>query len=296
MAKYQEKITLKFDGQNHQVDLTVFTSVLMNYMTIVNTVAEEQGSDVDLLIDATEQGSLDAIIAITTAGLGILDAIKDNSTLIDTVVGVVTCTTGVFALKKKLKGAKRIDRIETKGDNNVVIIAGNITVETTKDVANVYENRPDATRKVDEIFRALSENPEITGFEFRKDNEIIFRAEASEFSEISSSPNYEGEEVRHIDKTVTLKVVKPFLGISRTRKWEFVLNNCRISAPVIDDAFLKRIEEKEISFTAGTTLKAKMDVEQFWDYDCSAWLNRSYVVKEVLEVCEGKPLIPEKLF
>ena len=93
--EYQEKITLKFDGQRHQVDLTVYTSVLMNYMSIVSTVAKEQNADIKLLVDATEEGSLDAIIAVTTASSGIFDLLKDNSALVQTVTSVIACTTGI---------------------------------------------------------------------------------------------------------------------------------------------------------------------------------------------------------
>lgn len=296
MQEFQEKITLKFDGQNHQVDLAVYTSVLMNYMTIVNTVAEEQGSKVRLLIDATEEGSLDAIIAIATESFGIFNLLKDNAPLIEAITSIVACTTGIFALKKQLKDTKKIEKVEARGDNSVIVVADNITFETSKDVAHIYEHRPDATRKVDEIFKTLSENPEITGIEFRKDEKPIFRAESSDFSDISRSPNFEGEEVRHVSKNADLQVVKPFLGNSKTRKWEFVLDNSRISAPIVDEEFLKKIDKGEVSFKAGTCLNAKIDIEQYWNHECKAWLNRSYTITKVFGIKENLTCEPVALF
>ncbi|MEG0072757.1 MAG: hypothetical protein RR692_06185, partial [Raoultibacter sp.] len=60
----ETKVTIKFDGQSHQVDINTFTKVLLNYATVIQAAADEAGIDdpVSVCITATEPGSLDAVI------------------------------------------------------------------------------------------------------------------------------------------------------------------------------------------------------------------------------------------
>lgn len=274
-----ETITVKFDGQDHQVDLDTFTSVLLNYSTVVRAAADELGvnGDTRVAICAIESGSLDVVVSILTDGLGgLIDFITNNK---EPLVAVLALTAGLYELKQKLAGKGKVERIDTDGDGNQVIVTEKGNVYAPKQVVNVYVNHPEATIAIDRSFSQLDEHPEISAFQLSKGDEIMFRAEHEEFPDIASSSNYVHETVRHQTVMANLNVMKPFLGASKTRKWEFYYEGNKISASIDDDDFIESMSA--YSFTVGTTMRAELDIEQELLEEYNIWANRSYRVVRV---------------
>ena len=278
-----ETIKVKFDGQDHQVDLDTFTQVLLNYSTVVQAAAKEVGAvgDVQVAIKAIESGSLDVLVSIISAGLGgLLDFVTDNK---DTIVAVTVVTAGLYEFKQKLAGKGKIVKTRQEGEENVVATTETGDVLVDKRVYNVYVNHPEATTAIDSSFSKLEEHPEIEAFELSSSDGVSFRAEHDEFSAISASANFEHENIQHkiIDNAV-LHVTKPFLGVSKTRKWEFYYEGRKISAAIVDDDFMEHIGE--YSFSVGTKMYATLDVEQEYLEQYRTFADKTYRVVKVASI------------
>lgn len=119
-----------------------------------------------------------------------------------------------------------------------------------------------------------------------------FSASRDEFNEIAVSPSYEGEDVVHDEVEASLSVVKPYLGSSTTRKWEFLYQGIKVSANITDAAFMSRISE--VSFKVGMVMSVRMDITRKFDPTLHAYVNKSYSITEVRDISE--PQEPPKLF
>lgn len=277
-----ETITVKFDGQDHQVDLDTFTSVLINYSTVVRAAADEMGvnGDTKVAICAIESGSLDVVVSILAEGLGgLIDFITNNK---EPLLAVLAVSAGLYELKQKLAGKGKVKGVDVGGDGNCVIQTEGGDVYAPQHVVNVYVNHPEATIAIDRSFSKLEEHPEISAFQLAKGDDVMFRAEQGEFPDIATSANFVNETVRHETVEAKLNVMKPFLGASKTRKWEFYFNGNKISASIEDDDFIENMNRH--SFTVGTTMHAQLDIEQELLEEYGIWANRSYRVVKVLSV------------
>lgn len=278
-----EAITVKFDGQDHQVDLDTFTQVLLNYSTVVQAAANEVGAvgDIRVAVRAIESGSLDVLVSIMSEGLGgLLDFVTDNK---ETIAAVTTVAAGLYGFKQKLAGKGKVKEVRQEGDDNVVAVTESGDVVVDKRVYNVYVNHPEATGAIDSSFSKLEEHPEIEALELKSDDGVTFRAEHEEFSAISASANYEHDNIQHkVVENAVLHVTKPFLGVSKTRKWEFYYEGRKISAAVIDDDFMGHIGE--YSFSVGTKMYAVLDVEQEYLEQYRTFVDKSYKVVKVVSV------------
>ena len=277
-----ETLTVKFDGQDHQVDLDTFTHVLINYSTVVRAAATELGvnGDTRVAISAIESGSLDVVVSIIADGLGgIFDFLADNK---EPLVAVLAVSAGVYELKQKLAGKGKVVDVDVNGDGNHIIKTEGGDVIASQQVFNVYVNHPEATTAIDSSFSKLEEHPEISAFQLSKGDDVMFRAEHDEFPGIATSANYEHELIKHEQVEAVLHVMKPFLGASKTRKWEFYYNGEKISASIDDDEFMENMHR--YSFMVGTTMYATLDIEKEYLEKFRVWANRSYRVIEVKSV------------
>lgn len=294
MDEARQIVTIKFDGQAHQVDVHTFTNVVLDYSSILQMAAKEIGveSPVSVSIAATGEGSLDVMLSVAAEqASGILSILNDNQGAIEAVGAVVAAATGLYKFKQRLVDKKKVTKT-AEAEASVTVNADGESITVAKNVYNVYANCPNATDAIDNTFSTLDENPAVSGLQMSTDGKVAFRAERSEFSAIAASPNYEGETTRHVDKRDWVTVVKPFLAKSKTRKWEFVYQGSKITACVTDDIFLESIES--IQFTVGMKMLVVLDIVQEYNTSYETWLNKKYTVVRVLD--EEYPARTEPLF
>lgn len=276
-------VTVKFDGQAHQVDVNTFTQVILDYSKVLQAAADVAGIEdpVKICINATAPGSLDVVMSVIAETVpSALQFLSDNK---DGLEAAVLIASGLYGFKQKIAGKKKVQKVgDDKAERTVTLNADGDVFVVNADVFNLYKDRPETTEAIDNSFSALDENPAIEGIEMSSKGDTVFRAERNEFSAIATSPNYENDNVKHRVEQVWLTVVKPFLAVSKTRKWEFVYNGSKITAPIVDDSFLDTLEL--IPFRMGTKMLVELDVLQEYDELYKAYLNKRFTVLRVIEV------------
>lgn len=289
----EQRVTIKFDGKSHQVDIATFTKVLLDYSAVVKAAARATGtqSGVNVSIVATEEGSLDAVISVAAqAAGGLLSLLRDNK---DGIEAAIIVAAGVYELKQKLAGKTSVAKVDEDAEGKTVTVRAdgeNVTVDAR--AYKVYVNHPDASNAINSSFSVLEETPDVTGIQMSYRGGVVFRAERAEFSGIASSPNYEGPGTRHVREEEVLQVVKPCLVCSKSRKWEFLLRNMKISASISDEVFLNRLESQK--FGLGTMMRVLLDVTQEYDAKRQEYACTKFTVVEVREVFD--PPVTDPLF
>ncbi len=283
----ERSITVKFDGQAHQVDLGTFTHVLMNYSNVVRVAAQEAGIEesISVCISATEPGSLDVVLSVVSENApGFLSFLNDNQGAAEALALAISTSVGLFKFKKWLADKKQVDLIEPSGEGEYKVEAGGDVTYVRNSVVNVYTNCPQATSAIDHAFLELDNNPAIEGFEMIDAGESVFRAERNEFAAIAASPNYEAEDIAHVEDEVSLVVVKPCLTPSRSRRWEFMYDGIKISATIADEAFLDGLHAYR--FGVGTRMQVTLDITKEFDHRLGVYINKGYAIKKVHKVLE----------
>ncbi len=282
----ERSITIKFDGQLHQVDLNTFTQVLLDYATVVHECAQElsPSTQIDVRIDATKKGSLDVVLSLVADGFsGMLTFLNDNQGFIEGLDMVFGASIGIFELKKWLAGKKKIDAIKDNGDGSSTVSADGSAQIVNNGTINVFTNKPAASHAVNSAFASLEENPAIDGLAMLSDDKILFRAERSEFADIATSPDYETDQIEHEQKRCTVTVVRPCLAKQKNRKWRIFYDNIQeIPAVITDENFMDNLNE--YSFTIGTQMDVELDITKEFDPGLNAFVGKVYTITKVYEV------------
>lgn len=292
----ERSITIKFDGQLHQVDLNTFTKVLLDYATVVHECAHElaESTRVNVNICATKKGSLDVVLSLVADGFsGLLATLNDNQGFLASLNLVFDASIGLLELKKWLSGKKKVESIKDNGDDTSTVSADGDKTIVQNCTINVFVNKPEASQAVNRTFAALEENPAIDGFEMLSDDRTIFRAERGEFGGIANAPNYENDQIIHENKRCIVNVIRPYLASQKNRKWRFFYENAvEISAVIADENFIKKLGE--YNFTVGTRMDVELDITKEFNTDLNSYADKEYNITKVYRVIS--PIETTKMF
>ena len=107
--------------------------------------------------------------------------------------------------------------------------------------------------------------------------------------DVSSAGLLSEVESRFVDHETILSLHKAASGKAQ-RRWEFVWNGFRIFGPVLDEDFLRKLEQGVISMEEGDAFKATLRVLQVRDRMSGSWLNERYEILKVYESIDQSKL------
>lgn len=272
----QETLTIKFDGQNHQVDVQTFVYSVLNFATVIKEANKKNGGNpININIKAPEKGSL--LVDLVTNAV-------NNPTLLGGAAilsSTITIVGGLYKLHKFISGKKTTD---TKVENNTTTITleDNSTLTIADNIYNIYMTTPAIPDSIAKNFAALSEDPAVTNFEVsRNGTEKIIEVPKEDYSRMSIKQQIETENSRTIVESANLYIYKVVFE-KTDRKWEFYHNGDKISANIFDENFFALIDKGE-SFSKGDQLKVDLQVTQIFDESIGTYVNQSHAVLKVYE-------------
>lgn len=272
-------VTVRFGGEVEQVDLNTFTRVLLDFDVVLRNACAEEDSNlkINTSIRAVRPGCLVVDLSVIANGLGGL--FKDPSTALQTVEAAVTIAGGFYELKKHLgKHGKVVAAHAADGKTDLKTADGTVQQFPTN-VVNIYINSPASDGAVNASFSSLEDDGRIDSISIESGGKVKFSASKDEFHSLAASPSYEGPDVRHEVVSAKLTVVKPYLGASTSRKWEFLYLGGKITANITDPDFMDNISH--MRFTVGTVMSADLDITQKYNKDLHAYVNKSFTVTKV---------------
>ena len=154
----QETLTIKFDGQNHQVDVQTFAYSVLSFTTVIKEANKKNGGNpININIKAPEKGSL--LVDLVT------NAINNPTLLSSTTVlaSTINIVGGVYALHKFISG-KKTKETKTVSGSTIITLEDNSTLTIADNVYNIYMTTPAISDSISKNFAALGEDPAVTNF------------------------------------------------------------------------------------------------------------------------------------
>lgn len=278
----EKKVTLKFVGEEHKVDVKTFSDVVLAYSLVLEHAAKDSNvlNPVKIYIQANEPGSLDVVLSIATQAVsGAIDFLSTNR---DGIEAAVILAGAFYGFKKKIAGKTRIKVVSEQDGNNLTVEADGENIRIEKNVYNFFVQNPDISERVNKSFETLTNNPDVTGLEIMSHDVPTVSVRRSEFSGIASSPIRETMDVRFEEVDVVLTVVKPCLVSANNRRWEFLHEGEKVSAVITDQTFLENLDS--CSFSKGTIMQVRLRIEQEFVEEYKAYKNKSYTIVHVYGV------------
>ncbi len=276
-----ESFVLHFGGRTRDVDAQTFGSALVAVAEAIEAVNTEinPGYSIEVFIEAVGPGSFRAKLKTSKRELKNLFSAR-------TARSIVVALLASFLWDAIHKDAPPVIIV----DEDYVIVeyngGGVVIPKGAYDQRDRIDRSPIVRRKVVRVMDALESDPRVESFGIgaNLNDEPIIEIPRALFPTVrkNSDPNPE-EEKRHRDVQARLLVHKAVFERS-SRKWEFIYDGFRISAPILDQNFFDRLEAHDISLGQGDALEAQLRVHQRRDPGTAAWLNTSYEVLAVGEV------------
>jgi len=272
----QETLTIKFDGQNHQVDVQTFVYSVLNFTTVIKETNKKNGGNpININIKAPEKGSL--LVDLVTNAINNQTLLNATTILSSTIVIVG----GVYQLHKFISG-KKTKEVKSENGSTIITLEDNSTLTIAENIYNIYNSTPAIPDSISKNFSALSEDPAVTNFEvFRNGKEKIIEVAKEDYARMSIKQQIETENSRTIVESANLYIYKVVFE-KTDRKWEFYYNGNKISANLFDEEFFKLIDQGE-SFSKGDQLKVDLQVTQVFDESIGTYVNQSHAVLKVYE-------------
>jgi hypothetical protein len=185
---------------------------------------------------------------------------------------------GVFGFLKKIRGRKIIKTTTEKDQIRIECEGETIVVPTV--IYNLSQNITIRTH-VETIMRPLQQDG-IDGFEIRDKNQTILNVQKDEepffranIGDVINPPI----AVHEFEKYFTLITVT----FKEGNKWKLYDGTGQISANILDEDFLRRVEDSEVAFTKGDQLRCLVRLKE---YRTPAGIRNEY---EILRVLDHRP-------
>ena len=272
----QETLTIKFDGQNHQVDVQTFVYSVLNFATVVKEANKKNGGNpININIKAPEKGSL--LVDLVTNAVNNPTLLNGTTMLASTIVIV----SGVYGLHKFISG-KKTKEITKENNSTTITLEDNSTFTIADNIYNIYMTTPAIPDSISKNFSALSEDPAVTNFEVsRNGSEKIIEVSKEDYARMSIKQQIDTENSRTTIEPANLYIYKVVFE-KTDRKWEFYYKGDKISANIFDEDFFKLIDKGE-SFSKGDQLRADLQITQIFDESIGTYVNQSHAVLKVYE-------------
>lgn len=289
MLKDSAELTIRYEGQVHQLDVDTLLVSLLNFSEMTRLIAESIDPDatIKIYISAPEKGSFKIV----------LDFLREQDpglfiAAVQLVPQLLQCALNFLQLKRLLKGEKP-DRVEPKG-GFVTIIKGDAQITIAENVYNIYRSNQPVNEALSKMFDGLTDNPEVEGLELVAPKIGSFRVSSTEFAGMARKNSLlEEQEVSEVKERVVLTVLA--VVFQSNRKWEFIYEGNKISASIEDQGFLDSVEKRRIRFGKGDRLVVNLEILKVYDESTKCYLNKSYKIVKVLDYDQGEQFIQLKL-
>jgi hypothetical protein len=273
-------VVLHFGGRPNEVDAFTFSNSLIAFADALREINGQINSNfsLDVTIEAAGPGSFRARIGTHVKSIGGLFKSDAKSLLINLLA------TFIYVRILDPQTPPQI----TVNDDSVVIQTGSDRVIVPRSTWEAREKlaHPKAVQKhISRAFQVIREDVSVTDFGLAASlDEVdpVGSIDRIKFAILATVPEEETDkdDEPFRDERTHLTVLK-IVFERGTRKWQFVWNGIRISAPIKDEVFFDKIAAREYDFGQGDILDVTLRIYQVRDEMSGALINDHYDVMKV---------------
>ncbi|MEN0652941.1 MULTISPECIES: hypothetical protein [Hyphobacterium] len=282
----QRGLVLHFGTPAHSISTTTFATALEEFENAARAAARLASPEYDfeLYIEAIAPGTFRALVRE-----------KRKETLLagrKLLGGVALALISAIIYDRYFDG-----EIVTITDNFVVIERGDDRVVMPRDVYEKYNEAADAEELEEPIRKfvaSVQADEEVQYFALSDDinQPAPIEIPRNDLARITRPPS-RLTETEDAKRTRTLK--REMVGVIKAvferghRKWQFVWNGQKISAPIIDESFFDKLESREIYFAQGDGLIVDLIVSEQKLPGLELWQQIDHKIVKVHDAVHAAP-------
>ena len=285
MPDSENKIKLKFTGEDNTIDATLLAQAILDINTLSNIAAKQVDPEAktNLVLTETKSGCFEAYFStFATFGASLLTPEGLN-----TISSVIEYLKFFIQLDKKQPESVSVN----SNTGNVVVINGNgNTINISRDVYNVYVD-PVAKKATTDLCKTLSKSSRQGDLAISIVNEdeqnseentvIIEKSYGSNLSDTVFEPKQNSIETETIIDAY-LPIRKPDLG--KDGPWLMEYQRANVWMKIEDEQFMEKVRSGLVSFKAGDSLQCQLRIKYTKDSDGNPVADsEKFSIKKVLK-------------
>jgi hypothetical protein len=282
-------VVLHFGGRPNEVDAFTFSNALISIADALRELNNQLNSNfsIEVVIEGVGPGSFRAKIGTKLKSLSGLFG-GDARNLLVSLLG---CFIYAHVLDPTAPPTIVVN------DDSVVFQTGRdrVIIPRITWEAKAHLKKPELVeRNIARAFEAMEEDPSVTDFGLARglhEPEPIGIIPRSDFALLArlgqSEPSPEPNKFKDERTNVTVLKIVFERG---NRKWQFVWNGFKISAPITDEEFFTKLESREYVFAQGDVLDVTLRIHQVMDSLNNVLINDHYEVVKV----HGLVVVPKQ--
>jgi len=292
---FENEFIIHYGVDNHKINAKTFAESLISLTNSIKSANSiiNPGFEIEIIVESTEIGSFKVN---TKTIYNSLSSIFSKDNIKNIVLGIIASV--IYDLSKP---SEKINIIVNT--NEFIIEKGNERIILPKEAQNYYDsikNSESIRKNLQDTFKTLQDDKQIDNISFdftstKKNPE--FNIDRNSFSDIIATLNAEPEEDKQekIVPNTNVSIIRAILEKS-SRRWQFVWNGIRISAPVTDDNFYADFNSHKIKVAPGDALNVDLKLILKKDKESGLYINFDYEVIKVHNHIEGAKQMQFDLF
>lgn len=286
MADDSTKFTLKFGGEESEINATTYGIVLVNTVILLEETNKElgTGAHLEIKVKSEREGSFLVDLGIEPAAivaLAIPLITKENLLAVKNAASeIIKTATEVYSWWKKFRTEKPKE-IKEQGETTIVIYGDNNTVNFDKSVSNLLFKNKRSRDAITNTFTALSKDESVSEFAILdEDQKPLLLVEKQEFNELSKK--IDGLQPKAKKETIAAHLIVTRQSFEEGKKSDFLYKGFPLTASITDNSFWKSVDDGE-RFGKGDVLVAELEIEQEFNKAYNAYENKGYTITKVIE-------------
>lgn len=285
MAEDSTRFTLKFGGDQNDINATTYGVILVNTVAILEETNKElqTGAHLEIKVKSERKGSYLVDLGIEPTAIAAIAPLINKENIIavkNAASQIIKTATEGYDLWKKLKGEKPKE-ITEKGENVVIITGDNNKVSVDKSVFNIVLNNKRSQDAFAGTFSALNRDKNVEEFAVLDEKQApLFWAEKSEFPELSQKVDSLQPDKKTETETTHLHIIRQ--SFEQSLKSDYLYRGFKISVSITDKKFWEAIDKGE-RYGKGDILLAELQIEKEFSKSLNTYENKGYILTTVLQ-------------
>ena len=280
-----DKIVLYYGTKEKSISAYTLASTLISFADAARKANAliNPGYEIEVIVETLSDGSFKAVLRTVYRSVHNLFSAEALKAII---FGVIS--TAIYELAFKSDPVIIINTTEViieKGGNKLIV--PRVVYDTTKKLESSVEFKKSVYEVIDTVQK--DKTVESFGLSSSETEPPPINLPSSSYSvnldDINAPPNEADQKI--VSENAHLEILKAILDRSN-RKWEFVWQGFKISAPVTDETFYDKFFRHEIKIAPGDALEANIRITQRRLDEAGVYENVNY---EIVKVIKHEPKI-----
>lgn len=279
--QFEDSFVIHFGIKSNRINAYTLASTLINLADAAKSANAliNPGYEIEVVVEALGPGSFKAKIKTLYKGASNLFSKESLKQIVLNLIASYIFLNTLQPDSNVVINVKTDEVIIEQGEKKYIVPR-----QVYESIEEVKHNQR-FTNGIGKAIRSVDQDEDIESIGLSRnmnDKFPTFNVPKEKFNLLTSPIIEDEKDSRLLEEITDVEITKAILERSN-RKWEFVWNGMKLSAPVTDSSFYDDFFDHRITIAPGDALRVKLRISQKRMKDVGVYINKAYEIVEVIK-------------